>query len=51
MAGESSSDPHLRDSEYTDDEQAEWDEESEHDRVADVTGVGPYDTAGDESDE
>jgi hypothetical protein len=51
MAKESSSDPHLRDSDYTPDEQAEWDEQSEHERVADVTGVGPYDTEESESDE
>ena len=28
---------------FTPEEQAEWDERTEHERVADVTGVGPYD--------
>jgi hypothetical protein len=36
-------DPHQRDTDFTPEEQAEWDERSEHERVADVTGVGPYD--------
>jgi hypothetical protein len=29
---------------YTPEEQDEWDELSEHERVSEVTGVGPYDT-------
>jgi hypothetical protein len=42
-------DPHLRDDDFTPKEQDEWDERSEHERVIDVTGVGPYDL--DEGDE
>lgn len=36
------------DTEYSPEEQAEWDGQSERERVAEVTGVGPYDTDEDE---
>jgi hypothetical protein len=39
------------DKDYTPEEQDEWDELSEHERVAEVTGVGPYDTGEDEQDD
>jgi hypothetical protein len=31
------------DKDYTPEEQAAWDEQTEHEKVAEVTGVGPYD--------
>jgi|1185.fasta_scaffold866238_1 hypothetical protein len=31
------------DKDYTPEEQDDWDERGEHERVREVTGVGPYD--------
>jgi hypothetical protein len=48
MAGDAGDD---LDTDYPPEEQAEWDELSEHDRIADVTGVGPHETDEDEESE
>ena len=42
--------PGEMDTDYPTEEQEGWDDRTEHDRVTEVTGVGPYDEDDDAAD-